>query len=259
MNRAMGIGVAVLLWAAVAGARMPTGSLLEGVAPGPDGRIDVLTVFAHQDDESIYGGGAVLLMMQDARVRLHILCMTFDQTSAAMENLGISADHIGRIRVQELETAGAVYGAEEVIQFTYPSRSLSEVGDEKLAGEVLAAMERTTAEVVVTHDPGGLTGHWDHVTTSRVTTAAFAGSPAQVLYYPTLPAGLYRLAHENSNYGRLGTPARPDFHVNIRAVKKLKRMACYAHASQMWFTGVGVLTNGFLLMPYEYFAVGGRK
>jgi len=36
---------------------VPKGDLLEGVRPGPDGMIDVLTVFAHQDDESIYGGG----------------------------------------------------------------------------------------------------------------------------------------------------------------------------------------------------------
>ena len=79
---------------------LPEGDLLQGVQPGPDGKINILTVFAHQDDESIYGGGAVLKAMKDPRVRLHILCMTFDQTSDAIKNLKITPDHSGKIRAK---------------------------------------------------------------------------------------------------------------------------------------------------------------
>ncbi len=248
------LAMGILLAALTARAGMPEGSLLEGVTPGADGRIDILEVFAHQDDESIYGGGAVLLAMKDPRVRLHILCMTFDQTSDAIKALGLTPDQSGNIRVKELDAAATVYGAAEVIQFPYPSRTLPNVGDEKLISEILGVIEKTGAEIVITHDPAGITGHWDHVACSRVATEAFKRSSAQVLYYPTLPVPLYKIALQFKTYRTKGEPAVPDFRVNLREVKKLKRLACYEHASQMFYTSVGQTTDLLLLMNHEYFA-----
>jgi len=184
--------ILIILISSSAMAREPVGDLLEGVNPGPDGMIDVLTVFSHQDDETIYGGGAVLKAMQDPRVRLYILCMTFDQTSGAKDRLEITPDHIGRIRAEELETAAAVYGATEVIQFKYASRTLGSVAPEKLISEIKEVIDRVGAEIVITHDPVGFTGHWDHVTCSRAATEAFHRSNADVLYYPSLPMWLSR-------------------------------------------------------------------
>jgi hypothetical protein len=46
----------LLLVAFSVSAKLPEGSLLDGVKPDANGRIDILTVFSHQDDESIYGG-----------------------------------------------------------------------------------------------------------------------------------------------------------------------------------------------------------
>jgi len=249
----------VLGFSLSAAARVPEGDLLQGVTPGPDGKIDILTVFAHQDDESIYGGGAVLKALEDPRVRLHILCLTFDQTSDLPEKFGITADQYGRVRVKELETAAAVYGAVEVIQFRYASHTPPQVDPEKLIAEIKDAMERTGAEIVLTHDPAGFTGHMDHLATSRAATEAFKRSQAQVLYYPTLPLYLYR-PFLYYNAGRLPVrPAKPDFRVEIKAEKKLKRMACYSHASQMRFTSVGTLTNFFLIFDHEYFSRGPTK
>lgn len=238
---------------------LPTGHLLDGVAPAEDGRINILAVFAHQDDESIYGGGAVLSAMKDPRAHLFILCMTFDQTSDAIQALHITPDQSGRIRVQELRTAAAVYGADEVIQFNYPSRSLPKQDPEKLIEEIRAVIDRVGAQAVITHDPAGITGHWDHVACSSLATAAFQRSNARVLYYPTLPPALYRIALAFKTYDTHGIPAVPDFKVNIRDVKRLKRLACYAHASQMRFTSVGLTTDLFLLSDYEYFARVGKK
>ena len=42
---AIGLTVAISARAAV-----PAGSLLDGVKPGPDGKIDVVTIFPHPDD-----------------------------------------------------------------------------------------------------------------------------------------------------------------------------------------------------------------
>ena len=263
MKRSRVILLIIICWAAALPAlgAVPEGDLLAGIVPGPDGKIDVLTVFSHQDDESIYGGGALFKLKQDPRVRLYILCMTFDQTSGAKDALHITPDHIGNIRAQELKTAAAVYEAEEVIQFRYASRTLNQQDPEKLSSEILAVIERVGAEIVFTHDPAGITGHWDHVTCSKVATEAFERSSAQRLYYPTLPMYLYKplwLLNQRS-YHTEGQPAAPTVRVDIREEKKLKRMACAAHASQMVFTEVGTLTDFFLVLDHEYFAVGGEK
>ncbi|HUT53118.1 MAG TPA: PIG-L deacetylase family protein [bacterium] len=259
MRRKAWVVAAVLLAAFSAQAHVPDGDLLAGVTPGPDGKIDVLTVFSHQDDESIYGGGALFKMKRDPRVRLYILCMTFDQTSGAKDALKITPDHIGNIRAQELKTAAAVYEAEEVIQFMYASRTLNRQDPEELIGRIKEVIDRVGAEIVLTHDPAGITGHWDHVTCSRVATAAFWRSGAERLYYPTLPMYLYRPLRAFQEYDTVGEPAAPTLRVDIRAEKKLKRMACAAHASQMVFTEVGTLTDFFLVLDHEYFALGGQK
>lgn len=167
--------------------------MLDGVSPGPDGNIDIITLFSRQDDEGIYGEGAVLKAMQDPRAHLHILCMTLDQTSDAIKNLKITPDHSGRIRVKELESAAAAYGADEVIQFKYPSRTLPKNDPEKVVSEIRGEINRAHAEVVLTHDPAGFTGHWDHVACSKLATETFRLSNAQVLYYPTLPQSIYRI------------------------------------------------------------------
>ena len=242
-----------------AAARVPEGDLLQGVTPGADGKIDILTVFAHQDDESIYGGGAVLKALEDPRVRLHILCLTFDQTSDLPPKFGITADQYGQVRVKELETAAAVYRAVEVIQFRYPSHVLPLTDPEKLIAEIKDAIDRTGAEIVLTHDPAGFTGHMDHLAASRVVTEAFRRSQAQALFYPTLPLYLYRPFLKYNAGRRPPPPAKPDFRVDIRAEKNLKRMACYSHASQMRFTSVGTVTKFFLCFNHEYFARGPQK
>jgi len=258
-KRVVFILTAVWLAAFPVSAGIPERSLLDGVRPDARGRINVLVVFAHQDDESIYEGGTLLKLKKDPRVHLYLLCMTFDQTSEAKDNLGITPDHIGRIRVQELQTAAAVYEADEVIQFKYASRTLKDVEPEKLIGEIQAVMARTDAEIVITHDPAGLTGHQDHITCSKVTAAAFQRSSAQALYYFTLPRFWYGLILATNTRDPTPPPVYPDLKVDVRAEKKLKKMADFAHASQMIFSPVVHLAQFFLALDYEYFAVGGKK
>lgn len=236
-------------------AAVPEGDLLAGIEPGPDGKIDVLTVFAHQDDESVYGGGALLLLKRDPRVRLHMLCMTLGDRSEAKDRLGIAADELARMRVEELETAAAVYGAEQVIQFGYHDQGLASAGREELAERLWAEMDRTGAELVITHDPGGITGHPDHVMTSAAATDAFSLSKANRLYYVTWPRSLYRLPYSFSGFRAKAEPARPTLRVNIRGVKRLKKLAMYSHASQRHFSGVGPLMKIVGLFNYEYFAL----
>jgi len=255
----------VLLGLVIPGSVMswiPEGDLLDGVDPGPDGRIDVLTVFAHPDDESIYGGGTLIKIKKDPRVRLHILCLGVGDWPAQAREIGIDSSQLVKIRASELRNAAEVLQAEQVIQWTYLDGSLSSQNPEKLAKDIVDVIELVGAEMVITHDPAGITRNPDHLTCSRVATEAFEKSSAKRLYYPTLPAPLYKAAMSfmrDEWEGEPVEPAKPTFDVDIREEKDLKRMACYAHASQMFYSEVGPAAKLLLLFPKEYWTLAKEK
>lgn len=257
----VGIFILLSIWLlapAAALSRAPEGSLLDGVAPGADGMIDILTVFSHPDDESIYGGGALLKAGKDPRVRLHILCLGVGDWPSQAEELGIESSQLVRIRSAELRDAAEVLGAEEVTQWDFLDGSFSSRDPEELTRDILEVIERVGAEVVVTHDPAGITRNPDHLTCSRVATEAFGRSSARRLYYPTLPPTLYTVAMwfmRDEWEGQPIEPARPTFVVDIRKEKDMKRMACYSHASQMFYSEVGMPAKLLLRFPREYWAL----
>ncbi len=232
---------------ASAKAAVPERDPLAGVNPGPDAKIDILTIFAHQDDEGFYGGGTLLKLKQDPRVRLHILCLTLGDYSIAQEILGISHEKLGRIRSEELKTAAAVYDAEQVIQFQYHDGKLNQADRQTVIAEILEVIEKTGAEVIFTHDPPGITGHDDHIACSSLVTEVFPESKAQKLYYVTFPRWAYRLVYHGSM-----TPPEPTFKVNIHEQKKLKRMVLYSHASQKHFSEVGWLMEVVRIFNHEW-------
>ena len=255
MKQAALCAMALFLFCSTAFAGIPEkDDLLAGVQPGADGKIDVLTVFAHQDDESIYGGGTLVKMSKDPRVRIHIMCLTLGDQSEAKDKLGITPEHLGRIRSAELVTAAQVYNAVEVIQLNYHDGHLSEADPEKLITDIKDVIDRTGAEVIFTHDPLGITSHPDHIACSKAATEAFRRSNAALLYYPTLPPFLYHALIKLTPVKNYPPPALPTIKVDISKEKVLKRMAVYAHASQKHFTSVGFDAEAILVLDHEYFA-----
>ena len=240
---------AIILLSTAATAALPERDLLDGVNPGPDGMIDVLAVFAHQDDETFYAGGTLLKLKDDPRVRLRFLCLTLGDKSDAINKLGITGERLGRIRSQELETAAAVYQAEEVIQFQYLDQELARADQERLIEEIRKVIDETGTEIVITHDPAGISGHPDHKTCSRAATEAFRRSAAQKLYYATLPEWIYKAIYRGET-----EPVYAEFRVNIRQHKKIKRLALYSHATQRHFSYIGFLMEAVRILDYEYFA-----
>ena len=228
------IALLVLAFSLRAAAAIPAGSLLDGVHPGPDGRIDVITMFPHQDDETIFVGGTILKMKtEDPRVRVHIVCFTLGELSGAMKTLKITPEFQGKIRTKELEAAATVLKADEVIQLDYHDQGLAKADYNQLVQKALDVMEKTQAAVVVTYGPDGMSGHIDHRTLSRAVTDAFSKSSAQKLYYAALPASLGAIYSIISKHGY----TLADFKVDIRPYKKLKKLAMCEHTTQRFFSG----------------------
>ncbi|HUT52547.1 MAG TPA: PIG-L family deacetylase [bacterium] len=251
---------ALLLMAGAALARVPEGDLLDGVSPGADGRIDVAAVFAHPDDESFYVGGTLIKLKEDPRVRLHILCLTIGDQDRAKDKLGIPPERLGEIRVKELMAAGNALGADEVIEAGYPDQGLESADYAEVTARVASFLETAGAEIVITHDPYGISGHPDHVTCSKAATEAFKKSPAQRLYYVTMPPARYTVNSWFSLLRREAPRAVPTIRVNIRAEKQLKKLALYSHASQKSFSfWNGLAMYEDLIYNHEYFAEAGEK
>jgi len=248
------IGLSLLLGSAALG-RPREGSILDGIRPGPDGKIDVVTIFPHQDDETIFVGGTLLIAKQDPRVRTHIVCFTLGDLSSARDYLHITGEELAKIRIEELQSAATVLRVDELIQLDHPDQGLPKLPPEALAEEAREMIERTGAEVVITYGPDGMTGHSDHRALSAAVFAAFPQSQAQRLYYVSLSrfwSGVF------PNEAKL-RPQPATVKVDIAPVKKLKGLALSTHASQKFYSG-WLLNLGMMnRFDHEWFARAAEK
>jgi LmbE family N-acetylglucosaminyl deacetylase len=244
----------IILFAGLgAAAAVPTGSLLEGVKPGPDGKIDVVTMFPHQDDETIFVGGTILKMKhENPNVRVHIVCFTLGELSSAKDTLKITPEFQGKIRTQELRAAATVLGADEVIQLDYHDQGLSKAPFNDLVQKALDEIDNTGAEVVVTYGPDGMSGHIDHRTLSKAVAQAFPQSHAQKLYYAAMPDSFGRIYKA---YNKIGY-TKAEFKVDIRKYKELKKLALYEHSTQKFFSGKFTSPSIEMLYNNEWFRLG---
>ena len=238
----------------------PDKNPLDGVMPGSDGKIDVITIFSHPDDETFYVGGTLIKLKKDPRVRLHIVCLTNGNADEAKDNLGITRNDLARFRTQELKLAATVLGADEVTMLGYDDQGLVPADQTILQKKINAAVAASHAQLIITHDPFGLSGHPDHVICSRAATEAFNMPGVQKLLYVTMPPGRYWFNLLFSLDSPKVEQSLPDFSVNIKQEKKLKALALYSHATQYNFSfwnGLAVYED--LFYNTEHFKVAGDK
>ncbi len=258
MNRILGrlLMVSVLILTAnIAVAKaIPSGDLLEGVKPGPDGKIDVLTVFPHADDE-MYCDGTLLKMKQDPAVRIHFLVMTLGDLSPSKDVLGISPEKMAAIRVKEMGKVAAVVGADSYLQWELHDQGLPALPPEELASKILKVINDTHAEVIIGYGPEGIYGHPDHIAGCRAAELAFRSSPAQKLYYVNVPKALYPVYRLLSKTNPLPATVK----VDVRKFKKMKMLAIDEETSQKYFMSWIPKLEMSLNFNYEYFTLAAEK
>jgi LmbE family N-acetylglucosaminyl deacetylase len=239
---------------------VPAGSLLDGVKPGPDGKINVVTVFSHPDDETFYTGGTLLKIKKDPRVRLHIVCMTNGNMDEAKENLGITKDQLGKFRKEELKLAGLVLGADSVVCLDYDDQGLEPADKEIMLKRVLDEINKNKAAIIITNDPFGLSGHSDHIACNAVAKKAFDKSSAQRLYYITMTPWRYKYNLIFALSDSKAEKSKPSLRVDISKEKKLKKLALYSHVTQANFSfWNSIAMTEDLWYNYEYFTLAGQK
>lgn len=118
----------------------------------------VLLVISHPDDESMFFGPTIQALRR-AGARTHILCLSNGD-----------ADGLGAVREKELEIARKFLGVDssEVVNDSKLKDGFKEAWpEETIAAHVEASVRRLDANVVLTFDAKGVSGHPNHVAAYR--------------------------------------------------------------------------------------------
>lgn len=156
------------------------------------GRMRILGVFAHPDDEVFVAGGTLAKYVASGAEAM-VLCATRGQAGQIRDARVATRQTLGSVREQELRQACAILGVEHVICLDYLDGRLRETDFEALVGSVVAVIREFRPEIVITFGEDGAYGHPDHVTISEATTRAFTLSPDGRYGHgePHAPARLY--------------------------------------------------------------------
>lgn len=170
----------------------------------------LLVVFAHPDDESLACGATI------ARAAAAGVVVTIASLSRGDAGPGAAGEAapagLGALRARELEAAGHVLGAAQVVSYDHADGMLPWIDAEALVSDIALLLRASRADAVVTFGADGLYWHPDHIAVHERTTAAVSrlGREAPALYYVTMPPGQMRAVMDADPAHRAVVPGLPD-------------------------------------------------
>lgn len=150
----------------------------------------ILGVFPHPDDESFTIGG-LLLKASKLGIDTNVLCLTRGEYGKSLRALG---NRLGRKRVKEFRRAMEILDVKESHIGTFKDGFLR-YSSATITKYVEEYIEKYNPELVVTYDPGGMTGHPDHIALSKATLDICKRKNIPLLFYS--PKGLFRKLFKN--------------------------------------------------------------
>ena len=185
----------------------------------------LLVVLAHPDDES-FGIGGTLAKYASVGVRITLVCATRGQAGVP----DMTAEEAGQLRQRELEAAVAVLGIAELRWLEYMDGKLNEADPEQAVSQLVAIMQKTLPQVVITFGADGISGHPDHIAIHRFATAAFdrAGLSGRLFYIAPSEATQQGCGARPAISASVGALIGVD--ISEFAVTKVRAMQC--HVSQ---------------------------
>ncbi|HEY3717033.1 MAG TPA: PIG-L family deacetylase [Jatrophihabitantaceae bacterium] len=152
----------------------------------------ILSIWAHPDDETY---GCAGLMAQAVLDGGRVVCVT-----ATRGELGSTdperwppGTQLADVRTKELAACLAELGVTEHIWLDYRDGGCDQVPDEEAIGRLHEIVQAVAPDTVLTFGPDGGTYHPDHIAVSRWTTAAVAGTDAQLHYSAITPEWIARM------------------------------------------------------------------
>ena len=145
----------------------------------------ILSIWAHPDDETYLCGG---LMARAVRNGSRVVCVTATrgELGSPDEERWPPGPPLAAVRTAEMVQALAALGVTEHEWLDYPDGHCVDVPDHQAVSVLTRIMQGVRPDTVLTFGPDGMTGHPDHISVSRWTTAAHAaGAPNALLAYAT--------------------------------------------------------------------------
>jgi LmbE family N-acetylglucosaminyl deacetylase len=232
-----------------------------------------MAVHAHPDDEA--SGGGILAAYADQGVRVIVVTCTngefgdapggikpgaegHDPAEVARQRLGELRESASILKVSDVETLGYHDSGMEEWDFKSRPDAFCNIPLDEVSGRIADLITKYRPQVVVSYDDEGAYQHPDHVHASRAAQAAAAktGIPSKV-YLSTMRGSTWKKVWDALR--EAGEPV-PDMTedperarrskesedritttVDIRPVLERKRLALFAHGSQIndsWFSKI---------------------
>ncbi|ULL15642.1 PIG-L family deacetylase [Paenibacillus sp. H1-7] len=143
-------------------------------------------LFAHPDDETFLCASLISRLQRSGDRTILLLATRGDagKKNGAVSHL--SNEELGALREQEMERAAAIIGLQEVTHLGYPDGKLKEVDETSFVNRVIDYLNDRKPDVAVTFPEDGGNFHPDHMTISKIVTAAVLSGrcpSVQKLYY----------------------------------------------------------------------------
>lgn len=157
----------------------------------------LLGVWPHPDDEAYLSAG---LMGRVTDAGGHVTVITATRGEAGTADPGLSGQpSFASHREAELRASLGEVGVYDVRFLGFPDGGCAHVADRVAVPAIARVLAEVRPDLVVTFGPDGITGHPDHRTVGRWTTAAWAdgGRRGDLLYAAKTPAFAREFAEVN--------------------------------------------------------------
>jgi N-acetyl-1-D-myo-inositol-2-amino-2-deoxy-alpha-D-glucopyranoside deacetylase len=165
-------------------------------------QLRLLACFAHPDDEAFTASG-VLAASTARGVQVRLVCATCGEEGDIRQAGIATRETLGQVRHEELRRSCAVLGLQEPVMLGYRDSgwgdSLAQYHPNafvqappwQVIQRLVEEIRRFQPHIVLTFEPEGISGHKDHKTISRYTTAAVHASGDPTAFPGQEQAGLF--------------------------------------------------------------------
>lgn len=136
------------------------------------GRLTLMAVFAHPDDEA-FGTGGTLAKYASEGCDVYLVSATRGEAGKIAEPDLANPANLPYVREQELRCACQVYGIQPPRFLDYVDGQLTIVHQGQAVGRLVCIIREIRPQVLITFGPEGIYGHYDHIAVHRWATIAF--------------------------------------------------------------------------------------
>jgi len=216
--------------------------------------MNVLSIFAHPDDES-FGPAGTLAMLSSKLHRTGLVTLTRGEAGSLGISKELGPEELARRRSEELKCSAHFLGINYLSIHDLQDKKLSEIPAEVGLEIVKKEIEKFMPEMVITFHPNGISGHKDHITVTNWINQILREmeTPPRLLYYGLVPEQTRLYPHR-----KLHPMAPSEVTHKIDTAhffdQKIKAIECHKTQEELWKSLQSSPKNFEDISRWEYFS-----